>query len=68
MKSNNSQTLWTDLTETQAEAVNGGLVLGNIADFSKLTDQTNAAAIIASGNAIGAFNIAGVTSTQSNQA
>ena len=68
MKSNNSQTLWTDLTETQAEAVNGGLVLGNFADFSKLTDQSNAAAIIASGNAIGAFNSAGVSSTQRNQA
>jgi phosphodiesterase/alkaline phosphatase D-like protein len=68
MKSNNSQTLWTNLTETQAEAVNGGLVLGNIADFSKLTDQSNAAAILASGNAIGAFNSAGVTSTQINVA
>jgi len=68
MKSNNSQTLWTDLTKTQSEAVNGGLVLGNFADFSKLTDQTNAAAIVNSGNAIGAFNSAGVTSTQRNQA
>jgi hypothetical protein len=68
MKSNNSQTLWTDLTETQAEAVNGGLVLGNIADFSKLTDQSNVAAIIASGNALGFGNIAGVSSTQRNQA
>ncbi len=68
MKSNNIQILWTDLTETQAETVNGGLVLGNFASFSKLTDQANAAAIIASGNAIGAFNSAGVTSTQRNQA
>ena len=68
MKSNNSQTLWTNLTETQSEAVNGGLVLGNFASFSKLTDQANAAAILASGNAIGAFNSGGVSSTQRNQA
>jgi hypothetical protein len=68
MKSNNSQILWTDLTETQAETVNGGAVDFNSAFFSKLTDQTNAAAILASGNAIGAFNSAGVTSTQVNVA
>jgi hypothetical protein len=68
MKSNNTKALWIDLTETQAETVNGGLVLGNFASFSKLTDQTNAAAILDSGNAIGAFNSAGVSSTQRNQA
>jgi hypothetical protein len=68
MKSNNSQSLWTDLTETQSEAVNGGAVEFNSAFFSKLTDQTNAAAIIASGNAIGNFNSAGVSSTQINVA
>ena len=68
MKSNNSQSLWTNLTETQAEAVNGGQVEFNSAFFSKLTDQSNVAAIIASGNAIGAFNSAGVSSTQRNQA
>jgi len=66
MKSNNSQSLWTNLTETQSEAVNGGQVDFNSAFFSKLTDQTNAAAIIASGNAIGNFNRAGVSSTQIN--
>jgi len=68
MKSNNSQSLWTNLTETQSEAVNGGAVEFNSAFFSKLTDQTNAAAIIASGNAIGNFNRAGVSSTQINVA
>jgi hypothetical protein len=68
MKSNNNLVLWTDLSDTQSETVNGGLVLGNFASFSKLTDQANAAAIIASGNAIGAFNRAGVTSNQRNQA
>ncbi len=47
MKSNNSQTLWTNLTETQSEAVNGGQVAFNSAFFSKLTDQSNVAAIIA---------------------
>jgi hypothetical protein len=66
MKSNNSQSLWTNLTETQSEAVNGGAVDFNSAFFSKLTDQTNVAAIIASGNAIGDFNRAGVSSTQIN--
>jgi hypothetical protein len=68
MKSNNSQSLWTNLTETQSEAVNGGQVEFNSAFFSKLTDQSNVAAIIASGNAIGNFNSAGVTSTQVNVA
>jgi hypothetical protein len=68
MKSNNSLTIWTELTETQSEAVNGGVVAFNIADFSKLTDQINTAAVIASGNAIGAFNSAGASVTQSNRA
>ena len=68
MKSNNIKTLWTDLTEIQAETVNGGLILGNFASFSKLTDQENVAAILASGNAIGTFNSGGVTSTQVNVA
>jgi hypothetical protein len=66
MKSNNSQSLWTNLTETQSETVNGGQVAFNSAFFSKLTDQSNAAAILASGNAIGSFNSGGVTSSQTN--
>lgn len=60
--------LWNEVTETQAEAINGGQVVGNFAFVSKLTSQSNAAAIINSGNAIGAFNSAGVTSTQVNVA
>jgi hypothetical protein len=60
--------LWNEVTEAQSEAVNGGAVIGNFAFVSKLTDQSNAAAIIASGNAIGSFNSAGVTSTQINLA
>jgi hypothetical protein len=68
MKSNNSLTIWTELTETQSEAVNGGVVNFNNSFFSKLTDQANAAAIIASGNAIGNFNRAGASVTQSNVA
>jgi hypothetical protein len=66
MKSNNSQSLWTELTETQSEAVNGGQVAFNSAFFSKLTDQSNVALIVNSGNAIGNFNRAGVSSTQIN--
>jgi hypothetical protein len=58
--------LWNEVTEAQAEVINGGLVLGNFASFSKLTDQANAAAILASGNAVGSFNSAGVTSSQVN--
>ena len=68
MKSNNSLTIWTELTETQSEAVNGGVVAFNIANFSKLTDQINAAAVINSGNALGNFNRAGASVTQSNVA
>jgi hypothetical protein len=60
--------LWNEVTEAQAEAINGGQVIGNFAFVSKLTDQSNAAAIIAAGNAIGNFNSAGVTSTQVNVA
>jgi hypothetical protein len=60
--------LWNEVTEAQAETINGGEIIGNFSFVSKLTDQTNAAAIIASGNAIGAFNSAGVTSTQVNVA
>ena len=66
MKSNNTKALWTNLTETQAETVNGGAVLFNFASFSKLTDQANAAAILASGNAIGFGNSGGVSSSQVN--
>jgi hypothetical protein len=66
MKFHNSQTIWTELTETQSEAVNGGAVSFNSAFFSKLTEQDNAALIANSGNAIGNFNRAGVSSTQIN--
>ena len=58
--------LWNEVTEAQAEAINGGQVAFNSAFFSKLTDQSNVAAIINSGNAIGNFNRAGVTSIQTN--
>jgi hypothetical protein len=68
MKSNNSQSLWTELTETQSEAVNGGQVAFNSAFFSKLTEQSNAALIANSGNAGFLGNLAGVSSTQINLA
>jgi hypothetical protein len=60
--------LWNEVTDTQSEAINGGVVAFNNSFFSKLTDQANAAAVIASGNAIGNFNSAGASVTQSNQA
>ena len=66
MKSNNSQVLWTNLTETQSEVVNGGAVAFNIAIFSKLTEQDNAALIANSGNALGFANRGGVSSSQGN--
>ena len=66
MTSYNSQNLWTDLTEAQTETINGGLILGNIAFFSKLTYQNNGAIVIASGNAIGFGNTAGVAIVQTN--
>ncbi len=68
MKSNNTQVLWTELTETQSELVNGGAVLFNSAFFSKLTDQENTALIANSGNAGFFANRAGVSSTQVNAA
>jgi hypothetical protein len=68
MKSNNSQVLWTELTEIQSEVVNGGEILFNSSFFSKITDQINTAVVINSGNAIGVANSAGVTVFQSNQA
>ena len=68
MKSNNSQVLWTELTETQSEVVNGGAVVFNTSFFSKITDQINTAIVINSGNAIGVANSAGVVVFQSNQA
>jgi hypothetical protein len=60
--------LWNEVTEAQAETINGGEIVGNFAFVSKLTDQANAAAIIASGNTIGAFNRGGVSSSQVNVA
>jgi hypothetical protein len=68
MKSNNSVTIWTELTETQAETINGGAVNFNNSFFSKLTDQINTAIVVNSGNAIGNFNRAGVTVNQINRA
>jgi hypothetical protein len=68
MKSNNSQSLWIDLTETQSESVNGGAIILNSSSFSKITDQLNQAIIVNSGNAIGIANSAGVLVIQSNQA
>jgi hypothetical protein len=68
MKSNHTQVLWTELTETQSELVNGGAVLFNSAFFSKLTSQENTALIANSGNAGSFANLAGVSSTQVNAA
>ena len=68
MKSDNSQYLWTELTETQTEAINGGVIAFNIAIASKLTYQENGALVIASGNAIGGGNRAGVLVVQTNVA
>ncbi len=62
----NSQNLWTELTETQTEAINGGLIAFNTSFFSKLTYQNNGAIVIASGNAIGFGNTAGVAIVQTN--
>jgi hypothetical protein len=66
MTSDNSQNLWTELTETQTETINGGVIAFNIAYFSKLTYQNNGALVIASGNAIGFGNTAGVAIVQTN--
>ncbi len=68
MTSYNSQNLWTELTETQTETINGGLIVGNIAIASKLTYQENGALVLASGNAIGFGNTAGVLVAQANVA
>jgi hypothetical protein len=68
MKSDNSQQLWTELSETQTEAINGGLIAFNIAIASKLTYQENGALVLASGNAIGFGNRAGVFVVQTNVA
>jgi hypothetical protein len=68
MKSNNSQNLWAELTETQSETINGGYIAFNIAIASKLTDQNNGALVLASGNALGFANSAGVVVAQTNVA
>jgi len=68
MKSNNSQVMWTEMTETQSEVVNGGAIVFNTSFFSKITDQINTAIVVNSGNAIGVANSAGVNVFQSNQA
>ncbi len=66
MRSDNSQNLWIELTETQTETINGGVIAFNAAFFSKLTYQNNGAIVIASGNAIGIGNQAGVAIVQTN--
>ena len=66
MTSYNSQNLWTELTETQTETINGGVIAFNITIASKLTYQNNGAIVIASGNAIGLGNTAGVAIIQTN--
>ena len=66
MTSYNSQNLWTELTETQTETIHGGVIAFNIAIASKLTYQNNGALVIASGNAIGFGNTAGVAIVQTN--
>jgi hypothetical protein len=68
MNNNTSVKLWNDLTETQAETINGGVIAYNAAFFSKLTDQNNGAIVAFSGNAIGGFNSAGVVVAQTNVA
>lgn len=68
MTNNTSVKLWNDLTETQAETINGGQVIGNFALFSKLTSQENGAIVAFSGNAGGIFNTAGVAVVQTNVA
>ena len=68
MTSYNSQNLWTDLTETQTETINGGVIAFNIAIASKLTYQNSGALVIASGNAIGLGNTGGVGVVQTNVA
>jgi hypothetical protein len=66
LKFHNSQVLWTELTETQSEVVNGGATEFNRAFFSEFVDQNNQALIANSGNALGFANRAGVSSTQVN--
>jgi hypothetical protein len=66
MKSHKSQTIWTELTETQSEVVNGGATAFNSAFFSEFVEQNNQALIANSGNALGFANRAGVSSTQVN--
>ena len=68
MINNTSIQLWNDLTEIQSESINGGVVIGNFAFLSKLTSQNNGAVVAFSGNAIGAFNAAGVVVGQTNVA
>jgi len=66
MTSYNSQNLWTELTETQIETINGGVIAFNLAIASKLTYQNNGAIVIASGNAGSFGNTAGVAIVQTN--
>lgn len=66
MTSYKSQLLWTELTETQTETINGGLIFGNIAIASKLTYQENGALVLNSGNAVFFGNRAGVLVGQAN--
>lgn len=68
MTNNTSVQFWNDLTETQSEAINGGVVVGNFAFLSKLTSQNNGAIVAFSGNAVGVFNAGGVVVGQINAA
>ncbi len=68
MTNNTSVKFWNDLTEAQSESINGGVVIGNFAAFSKLTSQNNGAIVAFSGNAVGIFNAGGVVVAQTNVA
>ena len=68
MTNNISVKFWNDLTEVQSEAINGGVVIGNFALFSKLTSQNNGAIVAFSGNAVGILNTGGVIVSQTNVA
>ncbi len=68
MTNNTSVKFWNDLTETQSESINGGVVIGNFAVLSKLTSQNNGAVVAFSGNAVGILNFGGVGVVQTNVA
>jgi hypothetical protein len=65
---NTTVVLWNEIDESQSESINGGLIIGNVALLSKLTDQSNNAFVFASGNAYGFVNSGGVAIGQVNNA